>query len=826
MLHVSDIHRFGQIGRARDSDRSLADFFRGPLARRELSIVAECTEEQLSRLEQDAPAFAALFTRIVIAPATPAETFRVLVEAARALEPSARVWFTPFALRTVLELGAALMPAGALPGQAVGLLSQVARVNEGAPDDAPPMEIDSAVVVERIASLTGLPRALVTPDAKLPVADVRRQLAAQVMGQDEAVDAVVDLVSRIKAGLVDPRRPYGVYLFTGPTGTGKTELARCLAEYLYGSASRLTRFDMSELGTPDACARLVGDAYHPEGLLTRAAIEQPMSVLLLDEIDKAHPSVHNLLLALFEDARVTDAAGNTASFAHMVVIMTSNLGAQAREPLGFVSSPDAIKSDVARAVREFFPPELFNRIDRVVPFAPLSEEIAVNVAEKELGKLLSRRGLGDRNVFVQGTRAVARRVAALAFQERDGARSLKRFLEDRIGTRLSELLASTPSAVMRMLWLFDAPGADGGFVVEDEPLVEARPLSGVRYALDGLETESLEALRARLPALLPELAEVAERALSATTERVYAEELQSAAQALTSRIEAACGLGRDRYEEHDEDDRYEDFETGRGDSYTRHRVRKSRLAPAQHDAPLTRAELLGMLARSAQLARLAGDPGAHGVVIEVLRVAAPPGLRFAPDAGSEAAPASLVRWLTLAYAEAGTVSDHAIASGDTLTFGRGKPALVTALSAPATLVVLRLEGLGVRDTLAGEDGTHVWQPLAATPEIVRVRVLPDDRSAREVATEHVAKKRAFDAAVLAGATGAAPPENPARLSPMVRRLRFEPPRRALELAPLEVEDYVLAHAMELRVAGVGEAIARLMELRMSRRPVRSGEAPS
>src|SRR5262245_17501208 len=154
------------------------------------------------------------------------------------------------------------------------------------------------------------------------------------MGQPAAVRAMADLVLRIRAGLTDPHRPCTVDLLSGPTGTGKTEMARCLAEYLYGDRRRLVRFDMGELGGPDAVGRLIGHRFEPRGRLTSAVREQPFCVLLLDEIEKAHPTVFPLLLQLFDEGRLTDAAGEVADFTHAAILMTSNLGATARGSLG------------------------------------------------------------------------------------------------------------------------------------------------------------------------------------------------------------------------------------------------------------------------------------------------------------------------------------------------------------------------------------------------------------------------------------------------------------------------------------------------------------
>jgi ATP-dependent Clp protease ATP-binding subunit ClpA/ATP-dependent Clp protease ATP-binding subunit ClpC len=474
ILWADDLHAWGRIGESRQSDRSLSSFFRGPIARGELTLVAECTPEQYQQLQADASGFANLFTTIHVEPTDVTTTMRMLVHEARKLEIALGCGFDARVFRAIYELSGSLDSASAYPGKALALVralgsrhrtareraeqSQLAEIlmREVEPSLARP-RVGTPELIELLSERTGMPALLLTPEAQLDPDDIGESFAAQVMGQPQAVAVVRDLIVRIKAGLCDPGRPYGVFLFTGPTGTGKTEMAKALAEYLYGDESRLVRLDMSEYNVPGAAARLIGDRYQPEGVLTSSVRAQPFCVVLLDEVEKADPSVLNLMLQLFDDGRLSDANGEVADFRHTVLIMTSNLGAGGKSSVGFGGvDRRAVMLDIGKAVREFFPPELFNRIDRVVEFYPLDEAAAHAIAGKELARLLGRRGLAERNSFVRPTDAVLRKIVREGFNARDGARSLKRWLEDNVGSLLVETLTGSAAASMRLLWLYES----------------------------------------------------------------------------------------------------------------------------------------------------------------------------------------------------------------------------------------------------------------------------------------------------------------------------------------------------------------------------------
>jgi ATP-dependent Clp protease ATP-binding subunit ClpC len=837
VLIVDDIHHFGRIGRSRESERSLADFFRGPLARREIILCSACTSEELRALEQDAPSFASLLTPIHLAAATPGETLRLMVREMRELEHRHHVAISPYTLRTVLDLSGSLLAGQAFPGKAMELLRELARAHEGTRETA--ASVQPRDVYRLLSQKTGMPEILLQGDERLDPDKIEEELTRQVLGQEEAVKVAVDLICRIKAGLVDARRPYGVYLFTGPTGTGKTELAKCIAEYLYGSATRLHRFDMSELSGPDAPARLIGHRYNPEGLLTEKVAQQPFSLVLFDEIEKAHPSVQSLLLQLFEDGRLTDAAGKTAHFNHTVVIMTSNLGARSRAAVGFGQEAEAVLKDIARAAREFFPPELFNRIDRIVPFRPLTTEVAERVAKKELDKLCRRRGLTERSIFVHAGAGVAPRIAKEAFEAKDGARSVKRFLEDRIGSLITEAIAGGAPAAMQILRLFVT---DAGFGLAREALSEANPAE-VTWALEPVMKKPLRQIKEALPALLgfvdalsqgDDLARLSSQiryhlgqhnrgqGAAASGDREHAEAIYN-----LDAMRAAIRDFRERIEqlrksEDEGEERHDSLEMQKfGWMERESEWRSSRIRlfhPSQMPSSARRfvkQEVLQCLAEGYSLRRarhLVDDPSQHAIFVELLRAG-----QLDEVGRFEAEREGLFEWLIAAYGWArGEIESWAsVRRGEALVSGVGAPAVDATKDGGTSHVVLKIVGLCVLDFFELETGSHVWTSLARGPEVVRVRVwpAPPGETPAQILERHETQQRAFDEAIREGQSA---PANPSALLPVVRKIRFDPPRRTGAVAPLEIEDYVMGYAETVQVVSVNEALAPLWLLRMSR----------
>ncbi|MEM6559156.1 MAG: AAA family ATPase [Myxococcota bacterium] len=812
VLWVDDLYAWGRIGQSRDSDRCLADLFRGPLERGEVVLCGTSTPGRWERLREEAPGFADMFTTIRVEPASFSDTLPMMLHAARIAERDGAPPITPFALRSVLELGSALFRTTALPGAALDLMRKLAR----AASSESAREIDTSRVIALLAQQTGLPEVLLRPDATLVEDDVKAALERRVIGQEAAVEAAVDLVMRIRAGLTERARPYATYLLTGPTGTGKTELAKALSEYLYGATERLLRFDMGEFVGPDAVARLIGDRWNPAGLLTDAVRKQPFSVVLLDEIEKAHPGVLYLLLQLLDEGRLTDAEGARSDFTQTVIVMTSNLGASRRTSVGFAGEAQRAElaaTDVKRAVQEFFPPELFNRIDRVVPFAPLTRPVAEQIARKELSGLLARRGLFDRNIFVFAEESAVRHIVDRAFRPQDGARSVKRYLEANLTTELAETLVAHPPAAMQILRVF---AADDRFRVHREALDEMPSrvdrASQDRVTIEPVWDASAAELHRRVVGLVPRVQALVEheermRATDSAgwrsdeAEALYIfDRVRQEVRETAATVERLAGIGDsdvlDELEADEFRERWVDPFTGQA-GRTRQFRRKEILGATPH---LSREELLELVVNVQRwefVFERIMDPDLHRTTLELLRVGRD---RPAPGRASDRLFESMVRFYCGRRAElteAAALSDDGsvtVEDDDIERLLQERPRVVT----------IRLLGCGAGEVFAEEEGCHVWSSQTEGSEVVRVRRCNPQTAAREQLEVFKRGEAAFKDALEKGASPL--PENPARLVAVRRRIACDIPARSGERWHAQVEDYALSHAVSRQVASFQEIL--------------------
>ena len=311
-------------------------------------------------------------------------------------------------------------------------------------------EVESEDIAEVVAKWTGIPVSKMIQTEKDKLMHLEAELGKRVAGQEEAIEAVSDAVRRSRAGLQDPKRPIGSFIFFGTTGVGKTELAKSLAEYLFDDENNMIRVDMSEFQERHAVSRLIGAppgyvGYDEGGQLTEAVRRKPYAVILLDEIEKAHPDVFNILLQVLDDGRLTDNKGRIANFKNSIIIMTTNIGSHLIQD-NFSTMNDENKEEILdrtkvqvfELLKKSVRPEFLNRVDEIIMFRPLSKEDVKKVVEIQFNIIKNR--LAENHIKLEAVQKVLNYIAEVGFDPQFGARPLKRVLQKSILNELSKKL--------------------------------------------------------------------------------------------------------------------------------------------------------------------------------------------------------------------------------------------------------------------------------------------------------------------------------------------------------------------------------------------------
>jgi ATP-dependent Clp protease ATP-binding subunit ClpA len=437
IIYLGNLIELMEVGKSVSNSQGIANFLRPYIARGDVLSIAECTPEQLTLIERTNPRVLDAFHQLKVEEPAVERGRNVLLNFALA---QAENCVELEAIERIDQLHRRYATYSAYPGRPVRFLKNLLQDRT----DGKVMSVED--VTAAFSRETGLPRVLLDERERLDLEAARAWFASRVIGQPDAVDLIVDLLAMVKAGLTRPRKPIASLLFIGPTGVGKTEMAKSLAEFLFQDRNRMTRFDMSEFSDPYAVNRLIGGVYgQAEGLLTSKVREQPFAVVLLDEFEKAHHSFFDLLLQVLGEGRLTDSLGRVADFSNAVVIMTSNLGAESfqRGLVGFgqaAATRQAAARHFTNAVRTALRPELFNRLDRIVPFAPLDEATVLEIAGREIERVRARDGVRFRGVTMKVWEGVTKHFAHRGYDPRYGARPLKRVIERELLAPMSEAL--------------------------------------------------------------------------------------------------------------------------------------------------------------------------------------------------------------------------------------------------------------------------------------------------------------------------------------------------------------------------------------------------
>jgi ATP-dependent Clp protease ATP-binding subunit ClpC len=439
VLCVESLIELLRLGGAGPGD-SIASFFLPYLESGELRLVAEATPAELDACRRLLPGLVDIFQILRLHQMDLVQARAALAESTQALARDLKVTAEEQVPATICRLHQRFLPYQALPGGAAEFLRRMLEQTRGKQGQ----ELTGADVIAGFLEQTGLPEWLLRDEMPLLADRVEEEFRRRIIGQPQACRTMAERIATFKAGLADASRPIGTLLFCGPTGVGKTELAKTVSHYLFGhgkDTDRLIRLDMSEYSAPWHADRVITkEDGTPSDFIARVR-QQPFVVVLLDEIEKAASEVFDMLLGLLDEGRLTDRFGRTTNFRSAIVIMTSNLGASSRRSIGFTSEPaDAYEAEV----RAFFRPEFFNRLDGVITFRPLAPETCLAITRKELDEIAAREGFAKANLRLSYSQSLVRHFTQIGFDPRYGARPLQRVLETRVVATISRYLVDHP----------------------------------------------------------------------------------------------------------------------------------------------------------------------------------------------------------------------------------------------------------------------------------------------------------------------------------------------------------------------------------------------
>lgn len=433
ILFIDEIHTIVGAGATSGGSMDLSNLLKPALASGKIRCIGATTYGEFRNFFDKDKALSRRFAKIDVLEPSIEDSFLILKGLKGSYEKHHGVKYPTEVIRASVELAKKYISDKFLPDSAIDLIDEVGASFHLDKKRKKVVELsDIEAVLSRIANI---PSRSVTKDEGEVMQHLETHLKSKIFGQDAAIGALVKAIKRSRAGLGNPTSPIGSFLFAGPTGVGKTEVAKQLA---YELGVHFERYDMSEYMEKHTVSRLIGAppgyvGYDEGGQLSEAIKKHPYSVLLLDEIEKAHPDMLNILLQIFDSATLTDNNGTKIDFRNVIIIMTSNLGTKEAPTMGFTKN-ETSRTD--HAIKEFFSPEFRNRLDEVIHFAPLSESVMINVVEKLLNELTEQ--LKDKKVEIVATLAAKKQLASEGYSKEMGARVMRRVIQEKIKTPLAE----------------------------------------------------------------------------------------------------------------------------------------------------------------------------------------------------------------------------------------------------------------------------------------------------------------------------------------------------------------------------------------------------